>query len=76
MMTATVLGYKARFCDGSCKQSFKEDRECGLNYGLHTYNGRICLHREEFSLVAKVCAYCGEHVGGKIPERLREKFGI
>ena len=75
-MIATVLGDKARFCNKSCKQSFKEDRQCGLNYGLHVINGRACLHREEWSLVACQCAYCGAHVDGEIPQHLKEKFAI
>ena len=73
-MITRILGYKARVCDKNCKQSFKEDRQSGLNYGLHTFNGVICMHREEFSLVANSCAYCGAEVKGKIPENLKAKF--
>lgn len=75
-MIARVLGYAARFCNKNCKESFKEDRECGLNYGLHKHNGVICMHREEWSLVACQCAYCGAEVKGEIPEHLKEKFQI
>jgi hypothetical protein len=75
-MVARVLGYMARFCNKTCKQSFKEDRECGLNYGLHRINGVFCLHREEWSMAACQCAYCGEEVKGEIPQHLKEKFNL
>jgi len=75
-MVARILGYKARFCNSGCAESFKADRECGLNYGLHRINGVFCLHREEWSLAACACAYCGEEVAGKVPEQLKEKFSL
>ncbi len=75
-MIARVLGTNARFCNKNCKQSFKEDRQSGLNYGLHRVNGVFCLHREEWSLVACQCAYCGEKVEGEIPDYLKEKFQV
>lgn len=75
-MITNILGYKARVCDKQCKQNFKEDRQAGLNYGLHKFNGVICMHREEFSLVACRCAYCGAEVKGEIPENLKVKFNL
>ena len=75
-MIASVLGYKARFCNAGCRAAFKTDRQAGLNYGLHRFNGVTCMHREEWSLVACQCAYCNAAVPGRIPARLREKFQI
>lgn len=75
-MIASVLGYKARFCNRNCQQGFKADRESGLNYGLHRINNVTCLHREEWSLVACRCAYCSTEVKGKIPRHLQAKFAI
>lgn len=75
-MIATVFGDKARFCDAECHENFREDRLGGLNYGPHFFNDVVCQHREEWSLVACCCAYCGKPVSGKIPDRLREKFNF
>lgn len=75
-MITHILGYKARVCNAQCKQGFEADRQCGLNYGLHKFNGIMCLHREQWSLVACRCAYCGEEVKGKVPDNLKERFGL
>jgi hypothetical protein len=75
-MIARVLGYAARFCGKSCKEGFKADREGGMNYGLHRINGVVALHREEWSMAACQCAYCGEKVEGEVPAHLRYKFQI
>lgn len=75
-MLTRVLGYKCRVCNENCKQGFEADRAGGLNYGLHRVNGVVCLHREEWSLVTCKCAYCSEPVKGKVPENLKEKFGL
>jgi hypothetical protein len=75
-MIKFVGGDKARFCNENCYQSFKEDRACGMNYGLHRINGVFCLHREEWSLAACQCAYCGEEVKGKVPNYLKQKFNL
>lgn len=77
-MIAKVLGYKARFCGPACKEGFQCDRENGMNYGLHALNNVLCMHREEWSLASRCCAYCGEEVedGLPIPEALIVKFHI
>ncbi len=75
-MIAKVLGCKARFCNGNCKSGFKADRECGMMYGLHKINGIMCLHREQWSLAALRCAYCGEPVKGIVPDYLRRCYNV
>ncbi len=75
-MIVRILGYRTRVCDSQCRDAFKCDREHGLNYGLHVLNGVPCMHREQWSLVALRCAYCGNEVNGRIPESLKKKFGI
>jgi len=75
-MITTILGYKARVCGQNCKEGFKADRQSGLIYGPHQVNGVMCMHREEYSLVACECAYCGAKVKGKIPEKLLAKFNL
>lgn len=47
-------------CDAGCADAFKMDRACGLNYGLHKRpDGGLYLHREQWSMMEKQCAYCG-----------------
>jgi hypothetical protein len=70
------MGEKAFFCNPGCKDSFYNDRICGLCYGLHKFNGIVCLHREEFSLAAQVCAYCNTPVKDKRPRYILAKFQV
>jgi hypothetical protein len=75
-MIVRILGYKARVCNLHCKSGFQADRESGLNYGLHVINGIPAMHREQWSLATCKCAYCGSNVKGRVPVKLKEKFGL
>lgn len=64
MLRAKIRGRAAVFCGPACRDAFKADRDAGLIYGLSAIgldNGRIylCKNREEWSRLARLCAYCG-----------------
>ena len=54
----------ARFCNTTCRDSFREDRRQGLIYpAIHTPEGKYSA--EQWSLVNCSCAYCGASVQGR-----------
>lgn len=58
-MVSKILGARARFCNRSCMESFKEDRQAGLIYGSwEAPDGNGTIGWEEGSIEYEVCAYC------------------
>lgn len=60
MPNYTHAGTRFTACNKGCADAFKNDRRAGLNYGLQS-NGRggFYLHREQWSICERACAYCG-----------------
>jgi hypothetical protein len=61
-MLGSAFGVPARFCNEKCRHDLVSDRLCGFNYGRPVNDNSTCLTREEHSIVAGVCAYCGKPV--------------
>jgi hypothetical protein len=73
-MIGTIFGRKAAFCNPGCRDSFKCDRQHGLNYGLSLIEDEttiyVAMDREQLSLAAECCAYCSNSV--EVPKQLME----